>query len=248
MLMKIIPKLAKYLPKLIKQILKALPKIIKSVAEEITRLLPVIVQALVDMIPEITATIIECLPEIVSAILEVIPMLIVEIVKVLPELGKVLLNVFAQLGSWIIDGLKVAFESVGEFFGSVINWFAEIGQKIADALTAPIKGISSVFQGIGNVGSNIWNGIKGIFGFETGTLQTPKGLALVGEAGPELVNFKGGEQVLNTRNTQKALAEAGTNKGNVWNVTFNNTTDTTAYTMMKQLKQYNRQLAINGIL
>jgi hypothetical protein len=54
--------------------------------------------------------------------------------------------------------------------------------------------------------------------------------------------------VLYTRNTQKALAEAGTNKGYVWNVTFNNTTDTTAYTMMKQLKQYNRQLAINGIL
>lgn len=248
MLMKIIPKLAKYLPKLIKQILKALPKIIKSVVEELTRLLPVIVQALVEMIPEITAAIIECLPEIVSAILEVIPMLIVEIVKVLPELGKVLLNVFAQLGTWIIDGLKVAFESVGEFFRGVINWFAEIGQKIADALTAPIRGIQSAFGAAGNFFGDVFGGIKNFFGFETGTLQAPRGLALVGEAGPELVNFKGGEQVLNARNTQKALAEAGTSKGNVWNVTFNNTVDTTAYTMMKQLKQYNRQLAINGIL
>ena len=50
-----------------------------------------------------------------------------------------------------------------------------------------------------------------------------KGLALVGEAGPELVNFKGGERVLNARNTQRALEGATSgNAGNTFNVTFNN--------------------------
>lgn len=248
MLMKIIPKLAKYLPKLIKQILKALPKIIKSVAEEITRLLPVIVQALVEMIPEITATIIECLPEIVSAILEVIPMLIVELIKAIPELGKALLNIFAQLGEWILSGLKIAFNAVGDFFKGIIDWFAEIGQKIADALSAPIRGVQNAFGAVGNFFGDVFGGIKNFFGFETGTLQAPKGLAIVGEAGPELVNFKGGEQVLNAHNTQKALATASGAKGNIWNVTFNNLQDTSAYAMMNQLKQYNRELALNGLI
>lgn len=247
MLMKIIPKLAKYLPKLIKQILKALPKIIKSVAEEITRLLPVIVQALIEMIPEITKVIIECLPEIVSAILEVIPMLIVELIKAIPELGKALLNIFAQLGEWILSGLKIAFNAVGDFFKGIIDWFTEIGQKIADALFAPIREAQNTFGAVGNFFGDVFGGIKNFFGFETGTLQAPKGLAIVGEAGPELVNFKGGEQVLNARNTQKALAGMGGNTNN-FTVTFNNVTDTSSYAMMKKLKAWNRELAINGIM
>lgn len=32
------------------------------------------------------------------------------------------------------------------------------------------------------------------------------------------------------------------------NVTFNNLQDTTAFAMLQQLKQYNRQMAINGVL
>jgi hypothetical protein len=32
------------------------------------------------------------------------------------------------------------------------------------------------------------------------------------------------------------------------NVTFNNLQDTTAYAMMNQFKQYNRQMAINGVI
>ena len=81
----------------------------------------------------------------------------------------------------------------------------------------------------------------------TGTQSASKGLTLVGEAGPELVNFRGGEQVLNNRNTNKALAGMSGNTNN-FNVTFNNLNDTTAYAMMSQLKQYNRQMAINGII
>ena len=79
--------------------------------------------------------------------------------------------------------------------------------------------------------------------YASGTMSARRGLALVGEAGPELVNFRGGEQVLNNTATQRAL-----NGGNSFNVVFNNTQDTTAFAMMQQLKAYNRQMAINGVL
>ena len=90
--------------------------------------------------------------------------------------------------------------------------------------------------------------LNGVFsGYATGSQSVPKGLALVGEAGPELVNFRGGEQVINANNTQKALQNAG-NKTINQNITFNNLQDTSAYAMIQQLKQYNRQMAINGII
>ena len=52
----------------------------------------------------------------------------------------------------------------------------------------------------------------------------------------------------NTRNTQKLLSDAGKGSGNTFNVTFNNLQDTTAFNMLQQLKQYNRQMAINGVI
>jgi hypothetical protein len=61
------------------------------------------------------------------------------------------------------------------------------------------------------------------------------------------VRFRGGEQVINSNNTNKALTGMG-GKTNNFNVTFNNLQDTTAFSMMQQLKAYNRQMAINGIM
>lgn len=83
-------------------------------------------------------------------------------------------------------------------------------------------------------------------GYATGTQNATAGLHLVGEAGPELVRFSGGEQVFNANETKDILS--GGNMGNNFNVTFVNTQDTTAMAMMNQLRQYNRELAINGIL
>lgn len=71
----------------------------------------------------------------------------------------------------IIDGIKNVFNSVGNFFGNVGS------------------GIKNFF---GNIGS----GIKSLFGFAGGTDNAPAGVALVGEEGPELVRFRGGEQVV----------------------------------------------------
>ena len=96
-------------------------------------------------------------------------------------------------------------------------------------------------------GTGTIGGITGLLRYASGTNNALRGLSLVGEAGPELVRFNGGEQVLNNRNTNKALSEVG-NKASVFNVTFNNTQDTTAFAMMSQLKQYQKTLAFNGVL
>jgi len=83
-------------------------------------------------------------------------------------------------------------------------------------------------------------------GYATGTNNAMRGLHLVGEAGPELVNFRGGEQVMNARNTQAALESVGNT--NNFNVNFYETKDTTAYAMMSQFRQYSREMAVNGIM
>jgi hypothetical protein len=38
------------------------------------------------------------------------------------------------------------------------------------------------------------------------------------------------------------------NKTNNFNVTFNNLRDTSAFAMMNQLKRYNKEMAINGVI
>ena len=133
---------------------------------------------------------------------------------------------------WMANGIKGIFSSIGDGIKWAIN-------GIIDVVNGAINRINSVTQYVGIRLGNIPR-------LANGTNNAQKGLTLVGEAGPELVRFNGGEQVLNTRNTQKALEGSG--KGsNTFNVTFNNTKDTTAFTMMSQLRQYNRQLAINGV-
>ena len=108
------------------------------------------------------------------------------------------------------------------------------------------KGASAIAKGVSTVGEKVSKAFKP-WTWATGVQSAPRGLALVGEQGPELVRFNGGEQVLNTANTQKALNNAAAGKNITNNITFNNLQDTTAFQMIQQLKQYNRQLAINGV-
>ena len=137
-------------------------------------------------------------------------------------------------GTKIATGVKTAVEKVKEAVTK-----GATGQNDDAASTAVRVGLGILTGGLSEV--------PHLFGHANGSNSVPRGLALVGEAGPELIRFNGGEQVLNNRNTNKALAEMGKG-GNTFSVVFNNTKDTTAYTMMSQLRQYNRQMAINGVL
>ena len=136
---------------------------------------------------------------------------------------------------------------------NILSSLADIITKSAEAVSAlnPLSGGISG-GGKGSTGERIvkgllTGGLSELFGWANGSNNVPKGLAIVGEAGPELVKFNGGEQVLNNRNTNKALENIG-KANNTFNVTFNNLQDTTAFAMMSQLKAYNRQMAINGVI
>ena len=132
----------------------------------------------------------------------------------------------AQIGATISKGIAEGFTDTG---------LHEIKRDLSYIFYMAQNSISKIDTVLDNVFS----------GYATGTQNATRGLHLVGEAGPELVRFRGGEQVLNANNTQKALNGAGTTINQ--NVTFNNLNDTSAFTMIQQLKRYNREMAINGI-
>jgi hypothetical protein len=74
-----------------------------------------------------------------------------------------------------IKGAILGAQSLGE---ALRNIMAQLASKALDAL-------------FNTLGASI-----GIPGFANGTMSAPRGLALVGEQGPELVRFRGGEQVI----------------------------------------------------
>lgn len=80
--------------------------------------------------------------------------------------------------------------------GSVVD-AAEI---VSQAALSALSGVSSLNASSG--GSNTAN----IPGYAVGTNYAKSGLALVGERGPELVNFNGGEQVLTAEQTNAILS------------------------------------------
>ena len=226
-------------------IINSLPQIIDTlnvVVEKLAEVLPQLIQKLIDLfigilqnpekVAQLVVTIIKGIVEIfnvllrnigplLEALLPAIGTIIIELIKAIPD-------ILVSMGSALWEAVK----GIGKF---IVN-------TLIDVLNTMLDGISAAWTWIPGT-----KGIPHIPKLATGTDNAQRGIALVGEAGPELVRFNGGEQVLNNRNTQKALAGVG-NSGNTFNVTFNNTMDTTAYAMMSQFKQYNRELAINGVI
>ena len=140
------------------------------------------------------------------------------------------------------ESLQSQIEAIGVAISEgIANGFSESG---LDKLRMDF---SYLFYQAENSMSKIDSVLNAVFdGYATGTDNATAGLHLVGEAGPELVRFRGGEQVYNANETAKMLN--GGNGGNNFNVSFYNMQDTTAYTMLQQLKQYNREMAVNGII
>ena len=140
------------------------------------------------------------------------------------------------------ESMKAEIEAIGQAItkglseGFTETTFHEIRRDLSWVFDQANQTIS----GIDNILNNVFGG------YATGTQNATGGLHLVGEAGPELVRFSGGERVYNANDTKNMLS--GVKGGNTFNVTFNNTQDTTAFAMMQQLRSYNRELAFNGIL
>lgn len=139
------------------------------------------------------------------------------------------------------ESLQAEISAIGEAISNGIKeGFSETG------LDEIRRDLSYIWYNANNAVSAIDSVLNNVFtGYATGTDNATAGLHLVGEAGPELVRFSGGEQVFNANETKDILNGAG---GNNFNVTFNNMQDTSAFTMLQQMKQWQRDMAINGVI
>ena len=212
-------KVKEFVAGFIKTLMQTLPEIVKTGAEIVKELLLGMIQG----ISENSSAIFDLLVTIAKEVIKMLPDILIAIIKAIPSI------------------LKSLAGAIGELVGEIAKFVANM---VIDGINLLLDGISKLWTWLPNT-----KGIPHIPHFEAGTNNASGGLALVGEAGPELVNFKGGEMVLNARNTRRALEGATSgNAGNTFNVTFNNLQDTSAYAMMSQLRAYNRQMAINGVI
>ena len=184
---------------------------------------------------------------------EQIKTFLTSLLALIGQLAKSLLSnagkIFGALIEALPDILMVILESLPSLLADIIGGaFEGVIAVLKGTVNLVIKGINALIDGLNWADFFDWfPDIPHIPELATGTDNAKRGLTLVGEAGPELVNFRGGEQVLNAHNTQKALAGMGGNT-NEFNVNFYNTKDTSAYALVSEFKQYNRQMAINGII
>ena len=154
-------------------------------------------------------------------------------------------DVFGNIGSGIGNAMSTIFDTVKGWASSIKDKIGEIWDSVKDVASTIGGGIKDFAS---DLGGKIKSGVKKLKFWATGTPSAPAGLSVVGERGPELVNFKGGEQVINAENTRKMLSGGGNNTSNTFSMVFNNTPKTTAFEMMREVKKYSRQLAFNGVL
>lgn len=241
----ITPKVLETIYTLANDLFTYVPEIIEKFLEMGPRLITGFIEGLTDFISNLDAQKIGSIFEsIVSVFGKIADVMISNIGTIVTELIPAMIKLVGELIGKIPEIIKGAIGGIGNAIGEGVKSVAS-GDFFSNIWNGITTTAGNLWEGVKSVGSGIGNFFKGIFGFAEGTDSAPRGLALVGEQGPELVNFRGGEQVLTNANTQKVLSGAG---DNVFNVAFYNTTDTSAYTLIRELKQYNRQMAINGII
>lgn len=217
------------------RITKKLPAILKKAITLVLKLAKGILTALYKWIEsggakELIESVLDIIKDIFNFIVNNLPMIIDMIIKLL------------------IDIVAGVIERLPEIIVTILKALPKIIESLVKGIWNLIK---EAFNAIGKGFSKAWKWFKGIMGWASGTNSAQRGLAVVGEQGPELVDFRGGEKVYNATDTRQLLnGNAGSNAsgGNTFNVTFNNTQDTTAFAMMRQLKTYQRNLAFNGVL
>lgn len=106
----------------------------------------------------------------------------------------------------LLDSLSGIVLNLASGAASLINWPATFAAQIAKAANIEAPGLfgdvlravpGTIATTIG-AGANKLLGLPGLPGFASGTVSAPAGWGWVGEAGPELIRFRGGEQVLST--------------------------------------------------
>lgn len=117
------------------------------------------------------------------------------------EFSEKLENMQTEMGD-MVDGMDLSTEAKSNAKATMDAYVSEIQAGVARAQTA----IDSLNFANGTLSGG------GYHEYATGTLDAEPGLALVGEEGPELVNFGGGEVVYTASETANILSRGSENK------------------------------------
>lgn len=167
------------------------------------------------------------------------------------------------------EGLKAVFEGISDVaktMGKVtIAIMGAVGQSLVDVynvISQIVKEITSIkivtpwktysFGGVdlGKVDApDVQPYIDLITALDGAKYKS--GIATVAGSQPQVVNpyyYTNPESYNNTGVRAPINTASGLGNSNTFNVTFNNVQDTSVYNAVSQLKQYNRELAINGVI
>lgn len=165
------------------------------------------------------------LPTILDAGWNLLTSLVGGILSGLGELAKAAIELVVLLGKTLWDNRHEILNKMGEVLKSLGESVANAAVSIGDSI---IHGIWNGIVGAWNWLCDKWDDligglssavnwlfpdtsnkkVAGMAGYATGTRSAAAGLALVGEEGPELIDFGGGETVYNNSET-KSILNAG---------------------------------------
>ena len=117
------------------------------------------------------------------------------------EFSEKLENMQTEMGD-MVDGMDLSTEAKANAKATMDAYVSEIQAGVTRAQTA--------IDSLNFANNNLSSG--GYHEYATGTLDAEPGLALVGEEGPELVNFGGGEVVYTAAETSNILSRGNENK------------------------------------
>lgn len=124
--------------------------------------------------------------------------------KTVGDLGSRIGDMFATAATNVLTGVQSLREAVSQLLG-------QIAQLLINSAMKSLFG--DIFGGL-DLGGDVG-------GYATGTFSAARGLAMVGEQGPELINLRGGERIMNAPGTRRMLAPGAAAQAQPAQVTSN---------------------------
>lgn len=147
------------------------------------------------------------------------------------------ISAFIRLGAISLGGirtaigaLRAAVSGVSSAVSSAWSWVQKLAANNLGTILSAAYRLASPFVSAYNAARSLLNTLGSIAsrissmpslpsinipGFASGTESAPRGLAMVGESGPELVSFRGGERVFSNAQSRAMLSGGGAG-GNVY--------------------------------
>jgi len=143
-----------------------------------------------------------------------------QIFKASDSLGKSVSDQYYKAGEasikGLVKGLQSQEDSLDKTIAKMVNKLIstlrkELGVGKGEAVRSDIASIFTWLTGLSQPAKSTTTKKKSTKkkGYWTGTISASPGLALVGERGPELIDFRGGERVYNSQDTESLVGGGG---------------------------------------